>query len=402
MGKNTVLFVCDNSSSESAESLAQDSGFIVKKLRPEKASSYIKRRLPSVTVCIDCSAEFISELQAHNIPYVYFSGNCAAEDVVRAISDKLHDSRNHKKLTKESAFKDMTYALSDVDPLRACGNMLRAMTNACGADGGCIRFMNEDGDFPYAASIGYPDELEHSCRSLKPFFVAEKGDFECICGGVASGNIVTDEIVYADNGGILIEDMSSVIRKSVDGELNLGNLRGTCFLHGFRSQILIPVHVEKRPVGLLQITSFRTAGFDENDLHFAEQTADLWAVLFRRIVSERSISAISKKMKFLEKDLNGGVWEFYSDREYMTFSDGVYDLLGVDSANFEPTMQNFISCIHEPDRASVSSALTNMYDKDTIRLNIKLRSGRKITLTGTCQNSQPGVRCILGSISSQE
>lgn len=77
------------------------------------------------------------------------------------------------------------------------------------------------------------------------------------------------------------------------------------------------------------------------------------------------VSHLQHKLRTLEQTLHLGQWEFNLATQVVTWSEGLFDLLGCDSQSdlsgqqhaFQPSLDSFMALVHPDDRATVSHAI---------------------------------------------
>ncbi len=84
---------------------------------------------------------------------------------------------------------------------------------------------------------------------------------ECICGHVATGNVVREDPFFTERGSFVSPDLASFMSRSSAGLV--GPLRGRCAEEGFRSLAVVPLQGPDGPIGCLHLADPRPDLFSE-------------------------------------------------------------------------------------------------------------------------------------------
>src|SRR5690606_32904195 len=107
----------------------------------------------------------------------------------------------------------------------------------------------------------------------------------------------------------------------------------------------------------------------------------------------RQVNTLNHKLGLINETFNyaekiGEIchWQYDVETQKLTFSDNKFNLLGCLPGSFEPTIQNYLACIHPQDRKKVRNLLMKEHAADTystyyrvIRKDKKIRYFRSIS-----------------------
>ncbi len=139
-----------------------------------------------------------------------------------------------------------------------------------------IRLQTGD-DYPYLVQSGFPKELIQSENSLtfkEPDGRICKNDdgtplLACTCGLVISGNTDPGSPLFTDSGSFWTNDSSQLLSLPGQPDRRL-QPRNTCIQHGFGSIAIIPIRINKKIVGVLQLNETKKGAFTKDIILFFE------------------------------------------------------------------------------------------------------------------------------------
>jgi len=139
-----------------------------------------------------------------------------------------------------------------------------------------IRLQNKE-DFPYFVQNGFPKNLiqtENSLAFTNPDGRTCKNDdgtplLACTCGLVLYGNTDPSSTLFTDSGSFWTNDSSQLISLPTYIDRRL-HPRNTCIHEGFSSMAIIPIRINKKIVGILQLNEKKKGAFTKDMIHFFE------------------------------------------------------------------------------------------------------------------------------------
>lgn len=160
-----------------------------------------------------------------------------------------------------------------------------------------IRLQN-NGDYPYFVHEGFTDFFILKENSLcttdnegNPV-LDEDGEpvLGCVCGSVLKGKTDSTFPFFTENGSFWTNSTSQLLATDKE-RLNkaVERIKGTCPKHGYESMALIPLRVEEKILGLIQLNDPRENMFTLKSIKKYEQLADeMGKVIFNvNEISER-------------------------------------------------------------------------------------------------------------------
>jgi len=139
----------------------------------------------------------------------------------------------------------------------------------------------------------------------------------------------------------------------------------------YASALVVPLKMEEDVIGVIQVLSYKTNAYNENDLRILESlsgsitAATLNASLYQRakieiserINKENEISEIRENLEEAQRIAHIGSWMYNSEDDRIYNSSEIYRILGIihdsDSFSFEEAMQH----VHPEDRERTRSRL---------------------------------------------
>jgi PAS domain S-box-containing protein len=141
---------------------------------------------------------------------------------------------------------DILETLSDSRSMNECLERLvehvRRYTG-CGCVG--IRLLDDEGNIPYASSIGFSPEFH---ESASPICIESD---KCLCANVVIGNAALGPPFYTDGGSFLTNGMTGFLCSAPE---DTGAWRGSvCRQYGYESVALVPLRHKDRTLGLIHL-----------------------------------------------------------------------------------------------------------------------------------------------------
>ncbi len=110
------------------------------------------------------------------------------------------------------------------------------------------------------------------------------------------------------------------------------------------------------------------------------------AALKRSLRSEAELREASKRMAEAQRIANFGDWEWDVDADEVTWSEELFRIFGIDSADFEPNLEGYLEHVHPHDRGRVKEAIENAVARKTpLLIEHRILLSDKTTRTLRCQ-----------------
>ena len=160
---------------------------------------------------------------------------------------------------------------------------------------GCeaVAIRLKDGpDFPYAASLGFPNRflalennlcaMDEAGRLIRD--ARHQPVLACVCGRVLSGQADPSLPGFRERGSFLTGSTSCLLKALAD-ETKPGDLRGRCHTAGYETVALFPIRRERVTYGLIHCNDPRPDRITAEAAEFLEALADTAAHLFQQVMA---------------------------------------------------------------------------------------------------------------------
>jgi hypothetical protein len=152
--------------------------------------------------------------------------------------------------------------------------------------------LKDGPDFPYAASLGFPNRflaLENNlCATDEAGHLVRDAYHQpvlaCVCGLVLSGHADPSQPCFRDHGSFVTGSTSAFM--DAPGEAaKLGNLRGRCHTAGYETVALFPIRRDLATYGLIHCNDPRPDRITADGADLLEALADTAAHLFQQVMA---------------------------------------------------------------------------------------------------------------------
>ncbi len=152
--------------------------------------------------------------------------------------------------------------------------------------------LKEGPDFPYVASLGFPNcflDLENHLCSLDDAGhlrrdANRKPLLACLCGSVLTGRVDPTLPCFRACGSFLTGSTSRLL-KAVEEVQRLGELRGRCHTAGYETVGLFPIRRDQVTYGLIHCNDVRPDRIDPDQAELLEALASTAAHLFEQVMA---------------------------------------------------------------------------------------------------------------------
>ncbi len=184
--------------------------------------------------------------------------------------------------------------------------VLAEILEEVGALSGCqsvgIR-LEKDGDYPYYVSNGFPGffilkENSLCVRDKEGKLVLDNDGnplLECMCGNILRGRFDPEFPFFTEKGSFWTNSTTQLLATITKNQRRVvGRTREMCHNSGYESVALIPMQVEGRTLGLIQMNDPREKMFTPERIKIYELIADhVGAVVLNAFEITNRISQIS-------------------------------------------------------------------------------------------------------------
>ncbi|MBU1741726.1 MAG: PAS domain S-box protein, partial [Proteobacteria bacterium] len=181
--------------------------------------------------------------------------------------------------------------------------------------------------------------------------------------GFEDGYLDTLRITWADTergrgpAGTAIRTGSPVVCRNIQTDPNFALWREEALQRGYASMIAIPLIDERQVLGTLNIYSPEPDAFDDDEVSLLEElAADVsFGVMVlrtreRRRRAEEELRKSERLLANAQRLAHVGGWEWDVRTGEVEWSEEVYRIFGLDSNDFQPTIDSVMSRFHPDDR----------------------------------------------------
>ena len=245
------------------------------------------------------------------------------------------------------------------DPARAASLILQVVQREMGVAAAAIRLAAE-GDFNYAAHSGFPQDFIQAETCLRArnrdgsLLSGPEGEplYECTCGLVLTGKTDPSSPLFTPGGSAWTNDALPFLDAPADQDPRL-HPRNRCIHSGYRSIALIPIRSGERIVGLLQLNDPRPNCFSEEMITFLEGiSASIGLALARKQTHER-LEESMRHLRLAHEAAQAGSWEWDLMTGQNFWSEGLYQLFGLEPGCVKPSFEVWLGMVHPDDRAQL-------------------------------------------------
>ena len=204
-----------------------------------------------------------------------------------------HASASAARLNLErKAFLDLLRMTNElVEPLEIARQLVVVAQHISGCEAVAIR-LKSGPDFPYAASLGFPERfirLEGSlcARDEDGHLLRDEQRnpiLACVCGKVLAGQTDPGSASFTTRGSFITASTSALLDDH-DRTEHLGHTRNRCHLAGFETVGLFPIRRDGVTYGLIQCNDSRPGRLTAHNLDLLEQLASSAAHLFQQAMA---------------------------------------------------------------------------------------------------------------------
>ena len=245
-------------------------------------------------------------------------------------------------------------------------DMVKATTTFFQQQSGCeavgVR-LNEGEDFPYFVAHGFPEEfvlLENSlcAKDAGGNIIRDSlgnSCIECMCGNVILGRVDPSKPFFTPGGSFWANDTTRLLATTSDEDRQT-RTRNRCNGEGYESVALIPLRLGKECLGLIQLNDRRKGMFSAETIAVWERLAGHLAVAVAKYRGDEVLRESQSRLDLALRSAHMGVWHLDLIKNKRHFDDQVCHLLGIDSAKFTGTEEEFYNAVHPDDHEMLKAA----------------------------------------------
>ena len=305
---------------------------------------------------------------------------------------------------RQTLLADVLHILNEPDDLRnTIDRILMAIQQMTGFDAAGIRLQQGD-DFPYFVHHGFTDSFLASENQLAAHpamnDICRNPDgtpkLECTCGLVLSGRVDTTSPLFTPYGSFWSNNTRQLLDLPADQDPRF-RPRNRCIHDGFCSLAMIPIRIDNRIVGLLQLNDRRPHCFTPDSIRFFERlTSSIGIALMRRQVESRLRMSEEKFRAFFN---NSEVGLFRTRIDGMGVLDANDKFLAILGRTREEIIGNpsMLLWANLAERISYIQALTAKQIVDNLECRLVRKDGQVIDCI-TAATLDPALGIVEGSL----
>jgi PAS domain S-box-containing protein len=254
----------------------------------------------------------------------------------------LHDITALKQAERLQTLSSeiLTILNQSFNPSDISSQILSAIQRETGIEAIGIR-LRKDGDYPYAAQQGFPDNFIRAENSLTfetpegGFCLDENGkpSLGCTCGLVIMGKTNPASPVATSGGSIWTNDSLPFLEVPPSEDARI-NPRNRCIHSGYLSVALIPIRVGTEIIGLLQLNDRRKDRFTPELIYFFEGIAASFGVALVRQQTRSLLEEESVKYRGLFENMIQGAFRQSSNGQILDANPAALRMFGTTREEF--------------------------------------------------------------------
>ncbi len=190
---------------------------------------------------------------------------------------------------------------------RGTKELIHAATAFLQKQSGCeavgIR-LKEENDYPYYETRGFPEEFVLAETRLcardeagRPIFDSNGSPMlECMCGNVICGRFDSSKPFFTAQGSFWSNCTTELLASSSEADRQSGT-RNRCNGEGYESVALIPLHLGKVNLGLLQLNDRSKGRFNLETIALLERLAGYLAVALTKFQVEEKLQVLKEELE---------------------------------------------------------------------------------------------------------
>jgi len=165
-------------------------------------------------------------------------------------------------------------------------------------------------DYPYYVAKGFPVKFieaeNYLCMRDKngKYILDSQGRsiLECMCGNVISGRTDPSKDFFTEGGSFWTNSTSGLLASTTE-EDRQSPTRNRCYREGYESMALIPLHSDKKVIGLLQLNDKRIGMLSQNVVEFFEGIGASIGIGIAHMEADNKLKKSEKEYRKLARQL---------------------------------------------------------------------------------------------------
>jgi|GEM_PF-1139763 len=240
---------------------------------------------------------------------VEFVSNAYEVKDYKVIQCNIRDITERKKLEKLQHLAHETLALMNGSKLDegTMRDILAEIKKATGFEAVALRLRDGD-DFPYYVTDGFSEDFVRTERFLCARDSSGKIEYgsngnpvlECMCGNIICGRTDPEQPFFTKGGSFWTNSTTKLLASTTEAD-RLAHTHNRCNREGYESVALIPLVVDGKSIGLLQLNDHRPNQFNPETISFFERLGGSIGIA---LVNKWTQAALKEEQAFTENALN--------------------------------------------------------------------------------------------------
>ena len=129
----------------------------------------------------------------------------------------------------------------------------------------------------------------------------------------------------------------------------------------------VPLRTPARTIGVLAVQHYEKEGvYSQRDLEFLSSVGDQIALAIERKRAEEKLKRSEARLAEAQQVARVGSWEWDVITRKLSWSDEEFRLFGFSPAEFEPTYEHYLSCVHPDRHETVDGVDAGLTDKKSV------------------------------------
>ena len=272
--------------------------------------------------------------------------------------------------------------------------------------------LREGYDFPYFETRGFPARFVQAESHLCAYgpegqlLRDDKGNpiLECMCGNILCGRFDPSKPFFTAHGSFWSNNTTALLASTTESDRQ-ARTRNRCNGEGYESVALIPLRINKTPLGLIQFNDRRTNRFTPDLIAHFERMADTLAIALSRHQAEESLRESEEKFsKAFQTAPYAITLARMKNGQFIDVNDAFTSLSGYTREEaLADASVGLKLWVHEKDRQHMVETLRSGKSVQNQEFEFRTKEGKIGTCLFSAQTFQLGPDlCILCSINNIE
>ncbi len=163
---------------------------------------------------------------------------------------------------------------------------------------------------------------------------------KCLCGNAAS----KQKLLFAPD----IDDSHEIVYEGIKP-------------HG---HFCVPILSKEKSLGVLSLYTVSGHQLNKHEVKFLTVVANTLAAVIERKRAAENLQKSEQSLSAAQKIAHMGNWEWDIVNDTVTWSAEIYNLLGLDPEEFDPSYDTFMKAIHPEDKEFIEESFKKMFHQD--------------------------------------